>query len=62
MSKGSAFVLGVLMGGMFGWVLGVLSAPQSGQETRSAIGEKATELRRKAGQAAGQVRAQARRS
>jgi len=43
-------------------VVGVLLAPQSGQETRSMIGEKAIELRRKAGQAAGQVRDEARDS
>ncbi|HUV93537.1 MAG TPA: YtxH domain-containing protein [Anaerolineae bacterium] len=50
------FLFGVLVGGILGWVVGVLLAPQSGQETRSMIGEKAIELRRKAGQAAGQVK------
>jgi len=56
------FLFGVLVGGILGWVVGVLSAPQSGQETRSMIGEKTIELRRKAGEAAGQVRDEGRDS
>ena len=48
------FLFGVLVGGILGWVVGILSAPQSDQETRSVIGGKAIELRRNAGQAEGQ--------
>ena len=55
MSRTSAFLFGVLVGGVLGWVAGILSAPQSGQETRSALGEKAIELRQRAGQAASQA-------
>ena len=62
MSKTWAFLFGVLVGGILGWVVGILSAPQSGQDTRSIIGEKAIELRRQAGQAVGQARADVRRS
>ena len=61
MSKMSTFLFGLLIGGILGWVMGILSAPQPGQDTRSAVTQKAAELRRKAGQAAGQARNQARR-
>ena len=62
MSRTSAFIIGLFMGGILGWVMGILSAPQSGQETREAIGAKAIELRQRAGQAAGQVRNEVLRS
>ncbi|MBC7256358.1 MAG: YtxH domain-containing protein [Chloroflexi bacterium] len=56
MGKKLAFMSGLLIGGFAGWVLGTLSAPQSGRETLDAWGEKAIELRERAGEAAGQVR------
>ncbi len=56
MGKRLAFLGGLIVGGFAGWVLGLLSAPQSGRETLDAWGEKAIELRERAGEAAGQVR------
>lgn len=56
MSKKLAFLFGLLVGGLLGWVLGILSAPQSGRETLDSIGDKAIELRDKAEEAADRVR------
>ena len=61
MSKMSTFLFGLLIGGILGWVMGILSAPQPGQDTRSAVTQKAAKLRREAGQAAGQARNRTRR-
>lgn len=43
-----AFLLGFLVGGLTGAVTALLLAPQSGEETRSVIREKAIELSDKA--------------
>ncbi len=43
-----AFLLGFLVGGLTGAVAALLLAPQSGEETRTIIREKAIELRDKA--------------
>jgi len=51
-----AFLFGFFVGCLAGWVLGVLSAPQSGKETRYAIGEKAIELRDKVEETADRVK------
>lgn len=56
MNKKLAFMFGLLVGGLLGWVLGILSAPQSGRETLDTIGNKAIELRDKAEEAADRVR------
>jgi len=58
MGKRLAFLLGFMAGGMVGWVLGILSAPQSGRETLGVIGEKAIELRDPAEQTADRVKDQ----
>ena len=51
-----SFLIGLLIGGLIGWVLGILSAPQSGKETLGTISQKAVELRGKAEEAADRVR------
>ncbi|NLG52064.1 MAG: hypothetical protein GX552_18300 [Chloroflexi bacterium] len=56
MNKKLVFLFGLLLGGLLGWVLGILSAPQSGKETLDTLGDKAIELRGKAEEAAGRVR------
>jgi gas vesicle protein len=56
MSRRLSFVVGLLTGGMVGWVLGILSAPQSGKETLESLGEKAIELRGKAEETVDRVR------
>ncbi len=56
MGSKMAFLSGFLVGALTGWVLGILSAPQSGKETLDTLGEKAIELREKAEQAAGRVK------
>lgn len=56
MSKKLAFLSGFFVGAFTGWVLGILSAPQSGRETLDSLGEKAIELRDRAEETAGQVR------
>ncbi len=38
------FVAGFLVGGAVGGILGILLAPQSGEETRGLISEKSQEL------------------
>ncbi len=43
-----AFVFGFLVGGITGAVVALLFAPQTGEETRTMIKEKAIELRDKA--------------
>ncbi len=48
MDKRLAFPLGFLLGATLGWIAGILSAPQSGEETMEAIGDKAIELKEKA--------------
>ena len=58
MGKKLAFLLGFMAGGTVGWVLGILSAPQSGRETLGVIGEKAIELRDRAEQTADRVKDQ----
>ncbi len=42
------FLIGFLTGLFVGWVIGILSAPQSGKETLDSIGERAIELRDRA--------------
>lgn len=42
------FVIGFITGLFIGWVIGILSAPQSGKETLEGIGERAIELRDRA--------------
>jgi gas vesicle protein len=54
-----AFLLGFIIGGVTGAVTALLIAPQSGDETRSIIKEKAIELKDKAGQSVDDVYAQA---
>ncbi len=56
MSKRLAFVSGFFVGAFTGWVLGILSAPQSGRETIDSLSEKAIELRDRAEETAEQVR------
>jgi gas vesicle protein len=56
MGSKTGFLVGFLVGVAVGWVLGIFSAPQSGKETLDTIGEKAIELRDRAGEAAGHVK------
>ena len=44
-----AFLIGFLVGGLTGAVVSLLYAPQTGEETRAVIKEKAIELRDKTG-------------
>lgn len=60
MRKGLMFWGGLVVGLFVGWVLGILWAPQTGRETRSALGERAIELKGRAEQAAEQAAEQVR--
>ena len=60
MRKDLMFCSGLLMGLFVGWILGILWAPQAGRDTRSALSERATELKGRAEQAAGQAAEQVR--
>jgi gas vesicle protein len=54
-----AFLLGFIIGGMAGAVTALLMAPQSGDETRTYIREKAIEIKDKAGETVDEAYAQA---
>ena len=46
--RSSDFLKGLLLGGLFGAIAGILYAPKSGEETREDIGRKAEEIMAKA--------------
>ncbi len=50
-----AFLVGFIVGGLTGAVVSLLLAPQSGEETRTVIKERAIELRDKASETAGDI-------
>jgi len=50
-----AFLVGFIVGGLTGAFVSLLMAPQSGEETRTVIKERAIELRDKASETAGDV-------
>jgi gas vesicle protein len=50
-----AFLVGFLVGGLTGAIVSLLLAPQSGEETRTVIKERAIELKDKASESAGDV-------
>jgi gas vesicle protein len=54
-----AFLIGFIIGGLTGAVSALLLAPQSGEETRTVIREKAIELRDRASETAEDYYAQA---
>ncbi len=51
-------LMGFFLGLFIGWLLGLLSAPQSGKETIDGLGEQAIELRDRAVGKAEEVRGQ----
>ena len=54
-----SFMVGFIVGGLTGAVVALLLAPQSGEETRAVIKEKAIELKDKAGETYDEVAAKA---
>jgi gas vesicle protein len=54
-----AFLFGILLGGIVGAAIGLLFAPQSGEETRDLIRDKGIEIRDKVGESAAAARVQA---
>jgi gas vesicle protein len=58
-SGGPGFFTGFLMGGIFGFVAGVLFAPKPGDEIRSMIVERGTEWRDRAEELAAMARERA---
>jgi len=58
-SEFSSFLVGFLIGGLTGAVVSLLLAPQSGEETRAVIKEKAIELKDKAAETAEEAYARA---
>jgi len=50
-----SFIVGFLVGGLTGAAVALLLAPQSGEETRTVIKEKAIELKEKADDVYGEV-------
>lgn len=54
-----AFLVGFIVGGLTGAVAALLLAPQSGEETRTIIKERAIELKDKASESLGEVYSQA---
>jgi gas vesicle protein len=51
-----SFLSGMIIGGLLGAAIGLLLAPQSGEETRQVIREKSIELRDKAAETAEDTR------
>jgi gas vesicle protein len=51
-----SFLSGMIIGGLIGAAVGLLLAPQSGEETRQVIREKSIELRDKAAETAEETR------
>ncbi len=56
MGKFIAFLIGLFIGGLAGYLAGVLSAPRTGEETRQDWSDRAIELRERAGETALRVR------
>ncbi len=54
-----AFVLGAIVGGLVGAAVGLLFAPQSGEETRGLLRDKGIELRDRMNETAEAARARA---
>jgi len=54
-----AFLVGFIVGGLTGAITALLLAPQSGEETRTIIKERAIELRDKASEGIGEAYSQA---
>ncbi len=54
-----SFVIGFVVGGLTGAVLALLFAPQSGDETRAVIKEKAIELKEKTSETVSEAYAKA---
>jgi gas vesicle protein len=53
--KGTDFLVGVVLGSIVGAAVGLLLAPQSGEETREVIGESARDIRDKVKEGSRQV-------
>ncbi|HHX44919.1 MAG TPA: YtxH domain-containing protein [Chloroflexi bacterium] len=59
MGRRSAFVIGLIVGAIVGWVLAMFTMPHTGQEMREALGERAVELRERAEAMAARARHEA---
>jgi len=53
--KGKDFLVGVLLGSIVGAAIGLLLAPQSGEETREVITESARDIRDKVKEGSRQI-------
>ncbi len=61
MTSGNRFLAGLIAGALAGAVAGLLLAPKPGKETRHVVVTRAGELREKAGNYVGTLRAKIRR-
>ena len=58
-SKGGEFLAGLILGGLIGAAIGLLLAPQPGEETRAQLREKGIELKARAEELSAEARRKA---
>ena len=56
MANGKRLMTGLVAGAILGTLAGMLVAPKSGKETRKMVGEKASKIRNRTGEAMGSLK------
>ena len=56
MANGKRLMIGLVAGAILGTLAGMLVAPKSGKENRKMVGEKASKIRNRTGEAMGSLK------